>query len=119
MKIKRRHKVELKFEQSEVLFLPLQDSFLTKGIMRNLLCDNPGVEWIDVLKFRGKVHRCYTDPVDFRVVYNSETFLPSKIVIKQFHCEEIGSGRTLEGSADFNHPVNHLSPVVLRHFVIR
>ena len=111
------YKIKLELEELQEFLLSLQDALLGEGVVWDLLRDDTGVERVDVLVFWGEVHCSNSNSVYIWIFHDFDTLLGSEVLIEECNGEEIGANSTLEGCSNLNHPVDHLSPVLLANLV--
>ena len=112
------YKIKLELEEFEEFFLSLQDTLLGEGVVWDLLRDDPGVKRVDVLIFGGEVHGSNANSVDVWILHDFNALLGSEVLIEESNREEISPNSTLERCCNFDHPINHFSPVLLANFVL-
>ena len=84
---------------------------MSKDIMSNFLRYNFRMQWENILKLRCKINSCYTHRMDIDISKLLSMMKASyHVLIKNSNSQEISSRAAFEAVADFNHPINHLSP---------
>lgn len=118
VEIEVSNKVNLEVEHSKELRLFLQDVSRRNGFVSYLFGHDLGVKWEDIFVLGSQVHRGHSYAVHIFILESfPRELLPRQEFVEHLCGQEVGPGRALEGSANFDHPVHHFGSVFLGHLV--